>query len=164
MVTVTRKPKPSEDFTKFDPETGEQLHDEKGREIPDPTPMQPPIGYTRQPSLAQQIRQQILSANLAEAARTAGAETFEEADDFEVGDDWEDEKHSPYEANFDPMTAEERAALSHKPGERVDPDKVLTAKEKAALSQKPKKQSEQRPAATPLSEPLSGGDQDPSGS
>lgn len=133
-----RKTKPSDDYSKFDPETGEQTHDQAGREIPDSEPMQPPLGYTRQPTLAQQMREQIIGYNLAKAAREAGAETFEEADDFAIGDDWEAEKHSPYEANFDPMTPEERAALST---QGKDPDKILTKEEKEHFSQKPKKQA-----------------------
>lgn len=153
---VNRKPKPSDDYTKIDQDTGEILTDSRGREVPDPTPMQPPIGYERRPSLAQQIREQIMSHNLAMEARAAGAETFEEADDFEVGDDWEQEKHSPYEANFDPMTPEERAALTT---EGRDPDRILTLDEnaaaiKAASPPKQKKQSEPRPAARPVSEAL----------
>lgn len=124
------------DYSKFDPETGEQIHDQQGREIPDPTPMQPPLGYKRQDTLAMQMRQMIISDRLAREAAAAGAETFEEADDFEVGDDWDQEKHSPYEANFDPMTPEERAALD---SQGRDPDRILTPEEKAKLSSLPSK-------------------------
>lgn len=124
------------DYSKIDPETGEIVQDKHGREMPDPEPMQPPLGYNRQPTLAEQIRAQIVSAKLAMEAEAAGAETFEEADDFDVGDDWEAEKNSPYEANFDPMTAEEKAALSTR---GKDPDRILTAEEKDSFTPKPKK-------------------------
>lgn len=151
-----RKPLPSDDYSQFDPETGEQIADSLGREIPDPEPMQPPIGYNRQPTLSEQMRAMIVSERLARAAAEAGAETFEEADDFEVGDDWEAEKHSPYEANFDPMTAEEKAALS---SQGRDADRILTAAEKAALAPKPKKKTEPATSRLPVSEELSSEDQ-----
>lgn len=140
------------DYSKFDVETGEQVHDSRGREIPDPTPMQPPVGYNPQPSLAQQIRQMVVSERLAMEAREAGAETFEEADDFDVGDDFEAERHSPYEANFDPMTPQERAALTT---QGRNPDLILTEEEKASLSSKaPKAKPRGAPSAAPVSEAL----------
>lgn len=55
-------------------------------EQPDPTPMQPPLGYKRAPTLSEQIRQQVLAAKLDSLAELE--ETEEEADDFEVGDDF----------------------------------------------------------------------------
>lgn len=130
-----RKPAPSTDYSKAD-QHGEIVHDERGREIPDPTPMQPPVGYNRQPSLSEQIRAMVVSEKLRLEAQAAGLETFEEADDFDVGDDFEQERSSPYEANFDPMTPQERAALA---SQGRDTDRILTAAEKAALSPKPKK-------------------------
>lgn len=148
------------DYSKFDQETGVQTHDEHGREIPDPTPMQPPVGYTRQPTIAEQMRAMILSERLAQEAREAGAETFEEADDFDVGDDWDQERHSPYEANFDPMTAQERAALA---SQGRDPERILTPEEKALAeklsSPKPKKTSRAATSGAPLSEAPSAEDQ-----
>lgn len=84
-----------------------------GREIPDPVPLAPPVGYTAQPSMVDIIRSQIRSAQLAAEAEAAGMETFEEADDFDVADDFD--PSSPYEEMFDPepprprfMTAEEQ--------------------------------------------------------
>lgn len=75
--------------------------DTHGHEIPDPTPVEPPIGYVKQPSLAEQIRQAILSDRLKREAEEAGLETFEEADDFNVGDDYD--PSSPYEETFEPV-------------------------------------------------------------
>lgn len=72
-----------------------------GHEIPDSTPVAPPIGYKKIPSLAEQIRQAILSEKLKEAAQSQGLETFEEADDFDVGDDFD--PRSPYEESFEPV-------------------------------------------------------------
>lgn len=144
-----RKAQPSDDYTRTDPNTGEVLHDQAGREIPDPNPMQPPLGYQRQDPLAVRIREMIIGHRLAEEARKAGAETFQEADDFEVGDDWEAEKHSPYETNFDPMTPEERAALS---SQGKDVEGALTPEEKAFLTSKPpKKPARAATSGTPVS-------------
>lgn len=79
--------------------TGEYLQDEHGRELPDPTPIAPPIGYKRNPTIAEQIRDMVRSEQLRQAAEQSGMETFEEADDFYVEDDFD--PTNPYEANFD---------------------------------------------------------------
>lgn len=71
-----------------------------GKEYPDPTPMAPPIGFIKQPTLAETMRQMILGEALKRHAREQGAETFEEADDFDVGDDFD--PSSPYEEVFEP--------------------------------------------------------------
>lgn len=96
-----------------DPVTGElspvnskgKPHDAKGREIPDPVPLAPPVGYYREPSLVERIRAIVRSEQLASVARSAGIETFEEADDFDVGDDYD--PSSPYEADFEPVPVKE---------------------------------------------------------
>lgn len=79
--------------------------DEKGREILDGTPMQPPVGYKRQPSLAEQIREMVRSERLAQELAAAGHETFEEADDFDVDDEYD--PSSPWEQHFDPTPISE---------------------------------------------------------
>lgn len=61
-------------------------HNERGEEILDPTPIQPPLGYKRPPTLSEQIRAQVVAAKLDELYSME--ETQEEADDFEVGDDF----------------------------------------------------------------------------
>jgi hypothetical protein len=92
------------------PDTGEVLEveypylDENGAEVNDPTPVAPPVGYVKQPSLAEQIREMVRSEKLRQAAEEAGAETFEEADDFEVGDDYD--PSTPYENDYDPPISE----------------------------------------------------------
>ena len=69
--------------------------------MPDPDPLEPPIGYKRQPSLAEQIREMVRSERLRQEMDSAGVETFEESDDFDVGDDFD--PTSPYEADFEPL-------------------------------------------------------------
>lgn len=78
-----------------------------GKEFPDPTPVAPPLGYVKQDSLAKKMREMIMSEQLKAAAREAGVETFEEADDFNVGDDYD--PTSPWEEEFDPPMAPEPA-------------------------------------------------------
>lgn len=56
-------------------------------EVPSDVQVAPPIGYKKQPSMVDHIRQMVRSEQLRMAAEAAGAETFEEADDFEVEDD-----------------------------------------------------------------------------
>lgn len=66
-----------------------ERHDENGGEVLDPTPMQPPLGYKRTLSLSEQIAQQVRIANLKILQDMALDETEDEADDFEIGDDYE---------------------------------------------------------------------------
>lgn len=69
-------------------------------EWPDPRPVAPPIGYVPEMSLAERIRAMVRSEHLRYAAMQGGMETFEEADDFDVDDDFD--PSSPYEMFFDP--------------------------------------------------------------
>lgn len=68
-------------------------------EFPDPTPMAPPVGFTRRPPLHQLIREMV-QRELSQSAEHAGMETAEEADDFDVGDDYDPD--SPFEHDFEP--------------------------------------------------------------
>ncbi|MEM2002470.1 MAG: hypothetical protein QXT77_07495 [Candidatus Methanomethylicaceae archaeon] len=58
-----------------------------------------PLRLQREPSLAERIRALVRSEQWALEREQAGEETFEEADDFDVGDDYD--PHSPYEELFD---------------------------------------------------------------
>jgi len=78
-------------------------HDEYGREIGDPTPMQPPLGYKKALSLSEQIAQQVRIAHLKILEDSAIDETDEDADDFQVGDDFE--PLSPHENDHVPTLA-----------------------------------------------------------
>ncbi|UDN67891.1 hypothetical protein [robinz microvirus RP_172] len=68
-----------------------------GHEMPNPVPLAPPIGYVKQPTIAEQIRRAIAAASAE--ARNAGAETEEEANDFDVGEDYD--PTSPHENDFE---------------------------------------------------------------
>lgn len=73
-----------------------QLQD--GYEVPDSQPLFVE-GVKRPENITDQIRRMIRTETSL-AAQMSGHETFEEADDFEIGDDFE--PHSPYENDFDP--------------------------------------------------------------
>lgn len=61
-------------------------YDKEGRcEIPDPTPVELPVGYEHPESLEAMIARMIRYESLR--AEEAGLESFEEADDFDVSDD-----------------------------------------------------------------------------
>lgn len=81
----------------------ENKHTPEGFEITDPTPMQPPLGYKRSLSLSEQIAQQVRIAQLKILEDAALHESEEEADDFEVGEDYE--PLSKYENDHMPTLA-----------------------------------------------------------
>lgn len=87
--------------------------DEHGKFYGSPIPIEPPLGYKRQPSLAEQMRQLIRSEALAAAARSQGYETLEEGDDFDVQDDYD--PRSPWEYNFDPVVDPQALEAATKP-------------------------------------------------
>lgn len=89
-----------QDFAREPSARAQNLFDGSRREIVSAIPVAPPVGYVEQPSLVERIRSMVRSEHLRYAATEAGYETFEDAEDFEIGDDFE--PHTPYEAVFDP--------------------------------------------------------------
>ena len=73
--------------------------DKEGRYYGNPVPLEPPVGYVRSKSIAEQIRDMVRSERLKMEAENAGYESFEDADDFDVDDDFD--PRSPFEENFD---------------------------------------------------------------
>lgn len=63
--------------------------DQNGHEVLDPAPMYPTVGFQDPPTLEQQIKMLLQQERVREALEAEGFETPEEADDFEVGDDFE---------------------------------------------------------------------------
>lgn len=72
-----------------------------GREIVDPVPIAPPVGWFKQPSMFDQLRDMVRSEHLRMYAASQGQESFEEAQDFEVEDDIF--PSSQYENDFEPL-------------------------------------------------------------
>lgn len=140
-----------------DPHTGEVLaehlkykgrrmtHD--GQEIPDPRPMAPPVGYKKQPSMADYVRDAIRSHKLAEEAQELGYETFEDANDFDVGDDFEPD--SPYESELLDGHVERairEGRIVHTPhGPAIVDEKPSTEASPKAPSKAPKKPKSKAP-------------------
>lgn len=69
---------------------------EEWEEIGDDTPVELPLGFKRPPTLQEQIKAFVRTA-LSDQARAAGAETFEEANDFDLGDEEDILPTSPHE-------------------------------------------------------------------
>lgn len=78
-------------------------HNANGEELLDPVPMQPPLGYKKTPTLSEQIAQQVRRMKLELLQDDSVSETEEEADDFEIGDDFE--PISPHENDHIPSIA-----------------------------------------------------------
>jgi len=70
---------------------------ENGHEILDDTPISLPLRFNRPPSKLDDLRAMLKI--VSREAQHAGQETFEEADDFDVGDDYD--PRSPWELSVD---------------------------------------------------------------
>lgn len=81
---------------------------EHGHEVPDPRPVARPLHVDVPETLAEMI-QRMVRSQVSRQAEAVGFETFEDADDFDVGDD--EELSSPYElsdSNFEVDHGNER--------------------------------------------------------
>lgn len=74
-------------------------YNEKGEELMDDKPAAIPIGFRHPPSLDERIRAMVRSSQMAAYAESQGKESFEDADDFDVGDDLD--LSTPYERDHD---------------------------------------------------------------
>lgn len=112
-----------------DPESGEVISslDEEGREILDTTPIAPPVGFLEQPSMFEIVREMVRSEQFKAQMEAEGLESFEEADDFDVDDDFD--PNTPYENDFDPSYQELKQA--------VEEDRRSKAKSKSAAGDQP---------------------------
>lgn len=128
----------SHDTTKSEghsaPKLSPQRHDDNGYEKLDPTPMQPPLGYKKTLSLSEQILQQVRQYKQQLLEDDAIEETDEEADDFEVGEDFE--PLSPYENDHIPSVKKLKADA-----------KAINAKRTEAIRKKAIEEHEAKKAA-----------------
>lgn len=113
-------------------------------ELPDPTPMAPPIGYKAEPTLSDMIRSMVRREQFNLEVSRAGFETFDEAEDFDIEDDPVDPL-TPYERVFEPPPAKplvqepvapERASSDPKPAES-GPKADVTAAPAAPIASTP---------------------------
>lgn len=102
--------------------------DQDGRELVSDRPVEAAIGYKPQPSLAEQIRQMIRSEKLQAAYQDA--ESFEEADDFDIDDD-EVDPSTPYERDFDGLSVAELKARHLEAGKALQDAETRLVKEAA---------------------------------
>lgn len=103
---------PMQENLLVDPETGEvfldeALHkaplctfDEDGRECLDVSQVAVPLRFKAQENISAQVAR-LVETHLSVMAADQGYETFEEADDFDVGDDYDPQ--SPYELDEEPV-------------------------------------------------------------
>lgn len=68
---------------------------ERGEELPDATPIEVPTGWKRPESLQEQIRR-LIRVQMSQESVASGGESFEEANDFEVGDEDPTERDTRY--------------------------------------------------------------------
>lgn len=103
------------------------------REDPDPTPVRLPIGQKRPPTLQDEIRR-FIRDELSAVADNQGLGTFEEEDDFDVGDD--EDIFSPYEL---PEMQEEAEVTSYseEPSQPEPPAEVGNEEPEEAPKEKP---------------------------
>ena len=73
-----------------------QKYNHKGEELPDPTPMELPVGFTRPPTIEELFARLVLDPAAQRELAENGIETEEEANDFDVEDEMPDPT-SPYQ-------------------------------------------------------------------
>lgn len=64
-----------------------QRYNEKGQEIPDPRPIEVPLGLRRPKDIHEMIHDALRGERMRIAAERAGVESFEEANDFELDEE-----------------------------------------------------------------------------
>lgn len=104
-------------MTNIDHNTGEIRQDERGREIPDPKPMEVPLGH-KQPETLAQMFQRYVRGQFSDYAAMHGLETFDQADDFEIPEDLD--PSTPYETEFDPVLGRDLTAADFMNPEKRD--------------------------------------------
>lgn len=119
-------------------------HDAKGFEHLDPTPMQPPIGYKRQPSLSEQVRAMVYQHK--RELEDSEPESLEEADDFEIEDDYD--PHSRWENDFEPSIKELKKLYAQRLEEEKKKKEEPPAAAPSATSLPP-----QEPSSAPGADP-----------
>lgn len=120
--------------------TGEVRLDEFGREIPDPTPVELPVGFKQQETIAQMVAR-LVRKDVSEYAARNDQETFDEADDFTL-DEEDFDPHTPYEESFDPTLGRDIT-----PADFKDPEKRIHLRNLYLEAEKNKMRAEARQEA-----------------
>lgn len=139
--------------------------DQFGRERPDSRPVAPPVGYKKQPTMVDHVRA-LVARQLSELAAASGHESFEEANDFEVGEDSDPEtayEVAGYEGELgplvpipaqDPLNPDLKVWINPHTGERMSQQQFDAMAAEAGFV-KPAGTPDQPPAAAPSSAPPS---------
>lgn len=122
---------------------------EKGQEVPDPTPVGLPLGYQHPPSLEERI-QRMIAVTLSRQAAHAGAESFEEANDFDVGDP-DDLKFQDEDDKFTPNDPNLKEAFERE--EPVVRDRVSKFQKERDKKKEAESRNKAKPKAAPDAEP-----------
>lgn len=120
--------------------TGEVRLTDDGREIPDPTPVELPVGFKKQETVAQMVAR-LVRRDMSEYAARNDMETFAEADDFELEDE-DFDPSTPYEVQFDQTLQREIT-----PADFTDPEKRMWLREQYLEHEKNIMRAEERQAA-----------------
>lgn len=128
--------------------------DEHGREIGDPKPVAIPVGFKRPETLAEQV-QRLVRTSISRQAEAEGKETFEESEDFDVGDD--DDPRTPYETFFDPVLGRDLSAQEFREHESVYRERYLRAQAEYFAQQDRVEVVSRRPTPTPTTGTGAGG-------
>ncbi len=104
--------------------------DEEGREYMDGTPVAIPAKISQHDNEFDRLKRFMRSEQLARELDAQGFDTPDEADDFDVGDDFD--PASPYEHDFDHMQLDLEDALDEpaEPVRQADPAEQTAAEEK----------------------------------
>lgn len=136
---------------KWNPETGEidtKQIGKDGKEYLDDTPIAPPVGYKRQPSLAEQIRVMVRNERLAMELSAQGVETFEESEDFDIGDDFD--PSTPWENDFDPSLQEIQQSVENNKAAQPPAQAPNPAPSEAPTTRSSEPAPAQNPAPPPV--------------
>lgn len=117
--------------------------DDKGREIPDKTPLEMPLGLKKPESMEDMIRRYV-RVEASKVARHEGMETFEEADDFDMED--EDDLEDPYSVYY---VNEQEMKPENLSGETPESLDGIPAVEAGPESPQPQHQEEVKPDQAP---------------
>lgn len=78
-------------------------YNDQGEELPDPTPLELPIGFTRPPTLDELVARLVIDPAVQRELQKVDIETEEEANDFTIDDELPDPT-SPYQSEDQTVT------------------------------------------------------------
>lgn len=118
-----------------------QQYNRKGEELPDPTPMELPVGFTRPPTIEEMFARLVLDPATQRELSQHEIETEEEANDFDVPDEMPDPT-SPYQREDNLVTESDEMSNGFRTRLNV-----------AALAEKARREHEENKKAEALKQP-----------